>query len=106
MRLGESHPGLDSATGVAEPDQGRRREFVPDATPGLLGLEIVRGGIKEQEIDLKIQQAGHLARFRRLAYSHADSEATGQFVLECARLETLLYTNIRMDDALTTDLPP
>jgi len=47
---------------------------------------------------------GTWSRFRRLVYSQADSEATGQLLLDCARPETVLYTNIGVDAALTTAL--
>jgi len=47
---------------------------------------------------------GTWSHFRRVIYSQADSEATGQLLLDCARPETILYTNIGVDPRLTPRL--
>jgi len=47
---------------------------------------------------------GTWTRFRRLVYSQADSDDTGQLLLDCARPETVLYTNIGVDAPVTSAL--
>lgn len=47
---------------------------------------------------------GTWSRFRRMVYSQAKSDDTGQLLLDCARPETVLYTNIGVDAKLTTAL--
>jgi len=47
---------------------------------------------------------GTWSRFRRVVYSQADSDDTGQLLLDCARPETVLYTNIGVDDPVTSAL--